>query len=127
MVRPGRGGAAVPLRPRPLVHLLRLQRPHRDRAGRRRAGPGRLRRRQPRHSDGHRGAPAVRRLPVGGGRAPQQLKAFGKLTLAPGRSQHVTLRLDRSSFATWDAQVHGWGCPAGGTASRSGRPPGHHG
>ncbi|MCG6499572.1 glycoside hydrolase family 3 C-terminal domain-containing protein [Kitasatospora sp. A2-31] len=66
-------------------------------------------------------------FPSAAGEPPQQLKAFGKLTLAPGRSQHVTLRLDRSSFATWDAQVHGWQVPGGrygitvGSSSRTPR------
>ncbi|MFJ4594938.1 MULTISPECIES: glycoside hydrolase family 3 C-terminal domain-containing protein [unclassified Kitasatospora] len=52
-------------------------------------------------------------FPSAAGEPPQQLKAFDKVTLAPGRSTHVELPLDRSSFAVWDPGVHGWQVPGG--------------
>ncbi|WBP89074.1 glycoside hydrolase family 3 C-terminal domain-containing protein [Kitasatospora cathayae] len=61
------------------------------------------------------------------GEPPQQLKAFDKVTLAPGGSTHLELPLDRSAFAVWDQGVHGWGVPGGrygltvGSSSRAPR------
>ncbi|MFD5463540.1 glycoside hydrolase family 3 C-terminal domain-containing protein [Kitasatospora sp. NPDC127059] len=66
-------------------------------------------------------------FPSAAGEPPQQLKAFDKVTLAPGGSTHVELRLDRSAFAVWDAGVHGWAVPGGqydltvGSSSRAPR------
>ncbi|MEU4113836.1 glycoside hydrolase family 3 C-terminal domain-containing protein [Kitasatospora sp. NPDC028055] len=66
-------------------------------------------------------------FPAAAGEPPQQLKAFDKVTLAPGASTHVELRLDRSAFAVWDEGVHGWGVPGGrygltvGSSSRAPR------
>ncbi|MFF2076277.1 glycoside hydrolase family 3 C-terminal domain-containing protein [Kitasatospora sp. NPDC058162] len=66
-------------------------------------------------------------FPSAAGEPPQQLKAFDKVTLAPGASTHVELRLDRSAFAVWDEGVHGWGVPGGpygltvGSSSRAPR------
>ncbi|MGW3041834.1 glycoside hydrolase family 3 C-terminal domain-containing protein [Kitasatospora sp. NPDC001159] len=66
-------------------------------------------------------------FPSAAGEPPQQLKAFDKVTLEPGRSTHVQLRLDRSSFATWDTDAHGWRVPGGqygltvGSSSRTPR------
>ncbi|MFJ4186308.1 glycoside hydrolase family 3 C-terminal domain-containing protein [Kitasatospora sp. NPDC089509] len=66
-------------------------------------------------------------FPSAAGEPPQQLKAFDKVTLAPGASTHVELRLDRSAFAVWDPDVHGWGVPGGrygltvGSSSRAPR------
>ncbi|MGW6916460.1 glycoside hydrolase family 3 C-terminal domain-containing protein [Kitasatospora sp. NPDC054939] len=47
-------------------------------------------------------------FPGAAGEPPQQLKGFDKVTLAPGASRHVEIRLDRESFAHWNPQVHGW-------------------
>ncbi len=37
-----------------------------------------------------------------------ELKGFKKVTLAAGETKHVTLTLDRRSFAYWDVKSHGW-------------------
>ncbi|MER6302521.1 glycoside hydrolase family 3 C-terminal domain-containing protein [Kitasatospora sp. NPDC001539] len=64
-------------------------------------------------------------FPSTAGEPPQQLKAFDKVTLAPGRSTRVELQLDRSSFSVWDQDTHGWRIPGGqygltvGSSSRS--------
>ena len=44
-------------------------------------------------------------FPGSAGEPPRQLKGFDKLTLAPGESRRVTIRLDRRAFASWD---RGW-------------------
>ncbi|MER7754138.1 glycoside hydrolase family 3 C-terminal domain-containing protein [Kitasatospora sp. NPDC097643] len=66
-------------------------------------------------------------FPAAAGEPPQQLKAFDKVTLPPGRSAHLELTLDRSAFATWDQGTHGWQVPGGqygltvGSSSRTPR------
>ncbi|MEV7599188.1 glycoside hydrolase family 3 C-terminal domain-containing protein [Kitasatospora sp. NPDC089797] len=66
-------------------------------------------------------------FPSAAGEPPQQLKAFDKVTLAPGASTRVELRLDRSAFAVWDQDAHGWRVPGGrygltvGSSSRAPR------
>jgi beta-glucosidase len=46
-------------------------------------------------------------------RPAKELKAFAKVTLEPGASQKVTLRLDRRAFAVWDVASHDWKVEAG--------------
>ena len=41
-------------------------------------------------------------------RPARELKAFQKVRLAPGNTQHVTLKLDRRSFAYYDVATHDW-------------------
>jgi beta-glucosidase len=41
-------------------------------------------------------------------RPPKELKAFAKVTLAPGESTDVALALNDSAFAFWDPSVGGW-------------------
>ncbi len=41
-------------------------------------------------------------------RPARELKAYQKVRLAPGKTQHVTLKLDRRSFAYYDVASHGW-------------------
>jgi beta-glucosidase len=48
------------------------------------------------------GAPAAAQEP------PKQLRGFEKIFLKPGESKVVTLKLDKDSFAAWDAETHGW-------------------
>ena len=38
----------------------------------------------------------------------KELKGFSKITLAPGESQVVRIRLTAQDFAFWDATTHGW-------------------
>jgi beta-glucosidase len=38
----------------------------------------------------------------------QELKAFGKVSLDPGATGDVVLRLDRRAFAYWSVDVHDW-------------------
>jgi beta-glucosidase len=38
----------------------------------------------------------------------KELKGFSKITLAPGQSQVVRIRLTGQDFAFWDASAHGW-------------------
>src|SRR3546814_1522512 len=46
--------------------------------------------------------------PSGTGEPPRQLKGFTKLTLEPGESRRVTLRLDRRAFAYWSTRQDRW-------------------
>jgi beta-glucosidase len=41
-------------------------------------------------------------------RPARELKAFQKVRLAPGKTQHVTLKLDRRSFAYYSVATHDW-------------------
>ena len=62
---------------------------------------------------GQRDAADVAQLYVGDpsasvARPAHELKAFRKVRLAAGQTQHVTLMLDRRSFAYYDVASHGW-------------------
>jgi beta-glucosidase len=46
--------------------------------------------------------------PANAGEPPRQLKAFQKVYLYPGQSKNVTLRLDPSSFQTFDEATGSW-------------------
>ncbi|HZH77380.1 MAG TPA: glycoside hydrolase family 3 C-terminal domain-containing protein, partial [Archangium sp.] len=48
------------------------------------------------------GSPAAAKAP------PRQLKAFNKVTLAPGGSTPVTLELEPEALASWDTSAHRW-------------------
>ncbi|MBU6410440.1 MAG: glycoside hydrolase family 3 C-terminal domain-containing protein, partial [Verrucomicrobia bacterium] len=39
---------------------------------------------------------------------PRQLKGFAKVSLKPGQTRHVCLKLEPESFAHWDTQAGGW-------------------
>jgi beta-glucosidase len=41
-------------------------------------------------------------------RPARELKAFRKVRLKPGQSQHISLRLDRRAFAYYDVGHHAW-------------------
>lgn len=41
-------------------------------------------------------------------RPARELRAFAKVHLQPGKTQTVTLELDRRAFAYWDVERHGW-------------------
>jgi len=43
----------------------------------------------------------------------KELKAFARVSLAPGESKHVALHLDRRSFAYYDTASHGWAVDPG--------------
>lgn len=43
----------------------------------------------------------------------RELKAYGKLDLAPGESGVITFPLDRRAFAHWDVQAHDWRVTSG--------------
>lgn len=43
-----------------------------------------------------------------GGAAPRELKAFRKVTVAPGQTGTATLDLDRDAFRQWDATTSRW-------------------
>jgi beta-glucosidase len=57
-------------------------------------------------------------------RPEQELRAFGKVALAPGQSATVVIGLDRRAFAFWDTETHDWNVEPGefeiriGTSSR---------
>jgi len=52
----------------------------------------------------------ARWLPV----APQVLRGFEKVMLAPGASETITFALDSGLLSVWDAKQHGW-APVQGT------------
>jgi beta-glucosidase len=41
-------------------------------------------------------------------RPEKELKGFSKITLQPGQSQVVRIRLTAKEFAYWDVTTHGW-------------------
>lgn len=45
--------------------------------------------------------------------APKRLAGFKKVSLAPGATQRVTLKVDPRLLATWDEKAHGWSIAAG--------------
>ncbi len=47
-------------------------------------------------------------FPAGTGEPPKQLKGFGRVVLAPGDRQTVSIELDERAFAYWDVAAHGW-------------------
>lgn len=62
---------------------------------------------------GHREAAELAELYVGDPsakieRPAEELKAFKKVRLKAGETQHITLQLDRRSFAYWDEKAHNW-------------------
>ncbi|HEX8711839.1 MAG TPA: fibronectin type III-like domain-contianing protein [Terracidiphilus sp.] len=48
-----------------------------------------------------------------GNEPPMQLKGFRKVTLQPGESKTVDLKLDAHSFSYWSVQSHAWKVAAG--------------
>jgi beta-glucosidase len=46
-------------------------------------------------------------------RPERELKGFGKVTLAPGETRHVTLNLDARAFSYWDEAAHKWAIDPG--------------
>jgi beta-glucosidase len=48
------------------------------------------------------------RSPASAHEPPRQLKAYTKVSLAPGQSQRVTLTVDLASLASWDNPDTGW-------------------
>jgi beta-glucosidase len=46
-------------------------------------------------------------------RPAKELRAFAKVSLAPGEEQTVTFQLDPRAFAFWDARVHAWAVESG--------------
>ncbi|MBN1566555.1 MAG: fibronectin type III-like domain-contianing protein [Acidobacteria bacterium] len=48
------------------------------------------------------GSPAAAEEP------PKQLKGFEKVLLKPGEATTVAMKLDKSSFAAWDPEIHAW-------------------
>jgi beta-glucosidase len=53
-------------------------------------------------------------------RPEQELKGFERVELAPGQSRRVTLKLDRTSFAFYDENIHDWSLPPGRFTMRIG-------
>lgn len=47
-------------------------------------------------------------FPAEAGEPPRQLKAFRKISLAPGQSRDVSFMLARAMFEHWDETVHAW-------------------
>ncbi len=43
----------------------------------------------------------------------KELKGFSRVTLAPGKSRHVTVKLNRRSLAYWDNDTHQWRIDSG--------------
>jgi beta-glucosidase len=47
-------------------------------------------------------------FPASAGEPPRQLKGFAKVSLRPGQTKHVTLRLDERAFSVWDPAAQQW-------------------
>ena len=112
LVRQPAPAGAVPVRPRPVVHDVR------GRCAGAVVGCGRHRRRRstvqvPVTNTGSRAGSHVVQCYVRPHRSrivrpDRELKAFGKVTLAPGESAEVTLTLDARAFAYWDPAQPEW-------------------
>nr|WP_245805391.1 fibronectin type III-like domain-contianing protein [Amycolatopsis australiensis] len=67
---------------------------------------------------GHRAGAEVAQLylgfPAGAGEPPRQLKGFSRVSLGPGESRRVTIRLDERDFSVWDTTSHAWRPVPGG-------------
>jgi beta-glucosidase len=67
---------------------------------------------------GHREGAEVAQLylgfPAAAGEPPRQLKGFSRVSLRPGQSQRVTIRLDARDFSVWDTGRHAWQPVRGG-------------
>ncbi|MCR6488483.1 glycoside hydrolase family 3 C-terminal domain-containing protein [Amycolatopsis sp. OK19-0408] len=67
---------------------------------------------------GHRAGAEVAQLylgfPSAAGEPPRQLKGFSRVSLAPGQSQRVTIRLAARDFSVWDTGRHAWTPVKGG-------------
>ena len=63
-------------------------------------------------------------FPDADGEPPNQLKAFGKAVIKPGRAKRIRMTLDPSSFAHWNPTAAAWTTTPGiyvvrvGTSSR---------
>jgi beta-glucosidase len=61
---------------------------------------------------GHRAGSDVAQLylgdPAPAGEPPRQLKAFAKVSLAPGQSQPVRFTLDRHDLSYWNTAASAW-------------------
>jgi beta-glucosidase len=55
------------------------------------------------------GSPSTSAVPE----APRELQGFGKATLKPGETRHVTFTLGPRAFAHWDTGLHRWRITAG--------------
>ena len=53
-------------------------------------------------------------FPAAAGEPPKLLKGFQKISLSPGRTQHVTFNLDWEDLADWDPVARGWLVTPGG-------------
>lgn len=51
--------------------------------------------------------------PAAAGEPPRALKAFTRVTLAPGQRRTVLFQLDRDAFQSWDTQARNWGVTPG--------------
>jgi beta-glucosidase len=47
-------------------------------------------------------------FPASSGEPPHQLKGFAKVSLRPGQTKRVTLRLDERAFSVWDPAAQQW-------------------
>jgi beta-glucosidase len=47
-------------------------------------------------------------FPASAGEPPHQLKGFAKVSLRPGQTKRVTLRLDERAFSVWDPAAQQW-------------------
>ncbi|MFB2583675.1 beta-glucosidase [Herbiconiux liukaitaii] len=54
-------------------------------------------------------------------RPEQELRGFAKVSLEPGESERVVIRLGRRAFTVWDPAVHGWVLEPGRFEVRAGR------
>ena len=99
--------AAVPVRVRPVLHLVPVQPPVTCGAPRNQL-PRSPHRHQHRHARRRRGGPALRRIPASAGEPPHQLKGFTRVTLQPGQTRTVTFTLNADSVAIWDNAANGW-------------------
>jgi beta-glucosidase len=52
--------------------------------------------------------------PATAGEPPHQLKGFAKVSLRPGQTRHVTLRLDERAFSVWNTPAQQWTTVDGG-------------
>jgi beta-glucosidase len=73
---------------------------------------------------GHRAGSTVAQVyvadPAAAGEPPIQLKGFQRVSLRPGQTRPVTLRLDSRAFSVWDSAAQRWTATPGRYTIRAG-------
>ncbi len=103
---------AVRVRPRPVLHVVRVPQPAVEHPGRHGAGAVHLRN-TGRRTGAESAQVYVGELPTSVPTPPRQLAGFAKVTLDPGESERVTVTVSRRSLSYFDTGRSAWVTPGG--------------